>query len=84
MDRRIALILGDQLSLANPALARIDRDRDMVLLIEAAGEATHVWSHKARIALFLSAMRHFAGTLEAAGLSRPPCAPGCPVAGRFR
>lgn len=65
--RRIALILGDQLNLANPALATLDRARDLVLMIEAPGEATHVWSHKARIVLFLSAMRHFAQTLEAAG-----------------
>lgn len=67
MGHRVALILGDQLTLANPALERIDRKRDRVLLIEAAGEATHVWSHKARIALFLSAMRHYALTLEAEG-----------------
>jgi deoxyribodipyrimidine photolyase-related protein len=63
----IALVLGDQLTLSNPALARIDRARDSVLMMEAAGEARHVWSHKARIALFLSAMRHFAGTLREAG-----------------
>jgi deoxyribodipyrimidine photolyase-related protein len=62
-----ALVLGDQLTLDNPALRRIDRARDSVLMIEAAGEARHVWSHKARIALFLSAMRHFADTLREAG-----------------
>ena len=28
-------------------------------MIEAEGEATAVWSHPARIALFLAAMRHF-------------------------
>lgn len=67
MAGRIALVLGDQLTLDNPALARLDRSRDRVLMIEAAGEATHVWSHKARIVLFLSAMRHFAETLRAAG-----------------
>ena len=32
------------------------------------GEATHVWSHKARLVLFLSSMRRFAQTLTDAGL----------------
>jgi deoxyribodipyrimidine photolyase-related protein len=63
----VALVLGDQLTLRNPALATLDRSRDTVLMIEAPGEATHVRSHKARIALFLSAMRHFAATLTDAG-----------------
>jgi deoxyribodipyrimidine photolyase-related protein len=63
----VALVLGDQLSLDNPALARVDRTGATVLMIEAPGEAGHVWSHKARIALFLSAMRHFAAALRAAG-----------------
>lgn len=63
--RTLALVLGDQLSHANPALEGLDARRDRVLMIEAPGEATHVWSHKARIALFLAAMRHFAAELEA-------------------
>jgi deoxyribodipyrimidine photolyase-related protein len=64
---KVALVLGDQLSIRNPALTGLDRARDVVLMIEAPGEATHVWSHKARIALFLSAMRHFAEELAGAG-----------------
>jgi deoxyribodipyrimidine photolyase-related protein len=36
-------------------------------MAEAAEESTHVWSHKARIALFLSAMRHFRGMLRQRG-----------------
>ncbi len=63
----VALILGDQLWLGNPALDGLDRARDRVLMIEAPGEATQVWSHKQRIALFLSAMRHFAERLRGAG-----------------
>lgn len=61
------LVLGDQLSFSNPALADIDPQQDAVLMIEAGGEATAVWSHKARIALFLSAMRHFANEVVARG-----------------
>jgi len=65
--RQLVLVLGDQLSLTNPALAGIDPRQDRVLMIEAPGEGAHVWSHKARIALFLSAMRHFAEALAAGG-----------------
>ena len=61
--RNLVLILGDQLNPDNPALAGIDARNDRIVMIEAAGEATHVWTHKARIALFLSAMRHYAAEL---------------------
>ena len=63
--RRLVLVLGDQLWWGNPALADFDPARDRVLMIEAPGEATAVWSHKARIALFLSAMRHFCNEVHA-------------------
>lgn len=67
--RHLVLVLGDQLSLDSPALAGLDPARDRVLMIEAPGEATAVWSHKARIALFLSAMRHFRDALRASGVT---------------
>ncbi len=66
--RNLILVLGDQLGRDNPALAGIDGGRDIIVMIEAAGEATQVWSHQARITLFLSAMRHFAGELRQHGL----------------
>ena len=65
--RNLILVLGDQLSLSSPALSGFDPQQDQVLMIEAPGEATAVWSHKARIALFLSAMRHFAAELRERG-----------------
>ena len=65
----IALVLGDQLGEGNPALAASDPSRDQVLMIETPGEAAHVRSHKQRIALFLSAMRHHAEGLRASGWS---------------
>jgi deoxyribodipyrimidine photolyase-related protein len=37
-------------------------------MAEVATESTHVWSAKARIALFLAAMRHFAADLRADGV----------------
>ena len=52
------LILGDQLHPdLHPLLVDFDPARDRLLMIEAAEESTHVWSHQARSALFLAAMR---------------------------
>ncbi len=68
-DLRLRLVLGDQLDPDGPQFDDFDPARDRFVLIEAPGEATHVWSHKARIALFLSAMRHFANALHARGIA---------------
>jgi deoxyribodipyrimidine photolyase-related protein len=62
--RNLVLILGDQLNLDNPALENFEAEQDSILMVECAEEAEHVWSHQARIVLFLSAMRHFALTLR--------------------
>ena len=69
MNARLFLILGDQLHPEpHPLLVDFDPAHDRILMVEAASESTHVWSHKARIALFLSAMRHRAAEFRAAGL----------------
>lgn len=65
--RRLVLILGDQLDLQSGALRDFDSQSDEIMMIESANEAQYVWTHKAKIALFLSAMRHFAGALEKLG-----------------
>jgi deoxyribodipyrimidine photolyase-related protein len=65
--RTLALVLGDQLSADNPALQGLVPTHDRVLMIEAPGEGSHVWSHKARITIFLSAMRHFRDELRGRG-----------------
>ena len=65
--RNIVLILGDQLDESSAAFDGFDPLQDQILMIEAHEESTHVWSHKARTTLFLSAMRHFAATLVARG-----------------
>ena len=59
------LVLGDQLTLDNPALEGFDHSQDHIVMAEVMHESTHVWSHPQRITLFLSAMRHFAETLRA-------------------
>jgi deoxyribodipyrimidine photolyase-related protein len=66
--RRLLIILGDQLSRDNPVLCDCDPAQDLVWMCEAAAEATHVPSHKARTVLFLSAMRHFRDRLIDDGL----------------
>ena len=68
MPRHIVLVLGDQLDRASAAFDGFDAVQDAVWMAEVAEESTHVWTHKARIAVFLSAMRHFRDTLLAEGI----------------
>ena len=67
--RNLIIILGDQLNLNNPALEGFDAKLDHILMVEAPAEATNVWSHKARIVLFLAAMRHLAQHFTEQGLA---------------
>ena len=66
--RHLVIVLGDQLDLQSSALQGFDPTQDLVWMAEVAEESTHVWSAKQRIAVFLSAMRHFAQTLRELGL----------------
>ena len=65
--RDLIVVLGDQLDLDAAAFDGFDASLDAVWMAEVADESTHVWSSKPRTALFLSAMRHFALALQAAG-----------------
>ncbi len=60
-------ILGDQLSHQLASLSDIDRSDAVVLMMEVAEETTYVRHHKRKIALILSAMRHFVRELSDAG-----------------
>ncbi|MFN7711441.1 MAG: cryptochrome/photolyase family protein [Curvibacter sp.] len=62
--RRLVIVLGDQLDEQSSAFDGFDPAQDAVWMAEVAEESTHITSGQARIALFLSAMRHFAQTLE--------------------
>jgi deoxyribodipyrimidine photolyase-related protein len=67
--RHVVVVLGDQLDPGSAAFDGFDPGSDRVFMAEVSAEGEHVWSHKARIALFLSAMRHFRDELR--GLGRP-------------
>ena len=67
---RLFLVLGDQLHPdPHPLISHVS-ESDFVLMVEVPEESTYVWSHKARTALFFSAMRHFAARQRAAGRRR--------------
>ena len=67
--RNLVIVLGDQLDLQSTALQDFDATQDVVWMAEVAQESEHVWSAKQRIAVFLSAMRHFAQTLRDSGFA---------------
>ncbi|MGL4514509.1 MAG: cryptochrome/photolyase family protein [Lacipirellulaceae bacterium] len=67
MTRTLAIVLGDQHDRRSVLWGGFDPASDVVWMAEVAEESTHVWTHKARIALFLAAMRHFRDELRASG-----------------
>lgn len=67
--RNLILVLGDQLDANSTAFDGFDKDRDAAWMAEVAEESTHVWTHKARIVMFLTAMRHFHDALEKRGVT---------------
>jgi deoxyribodipyrimidine photolyase-related protein len=64
----LRFVLGDQLTRSISSLDALDREADVVLMVEVAEEASYVRHHKQKIALILSAMRHFAEELRAEGI----------------
>lgn len=66
--RHLVIVLGDQLDIESAAFDAFDPLLDAVWMAEVAGESDHVWSAQTRIALFLSAMRHFRQTVRNSGI----------------
>jgi deoxyribodipyrimidine photolyase-related protein len=66
--RHLIVILGDQLNRDASAWDGFDPAQDVAWMCEAGEEATHVPSSQPRIAVFLSAMRHFAAALRGEGV----------------
>lgn len=62
--RHLLLILGDQLDRNSAIFDGYDPDQDQLWMAETDYEITYVPSHKQRIVLFLSAMRHFRDELN--------------------
>jgi len=65
--RHLLLILGDQLDRNSALFDGYDPEKDQLWMAENDHEITYVPSHKQRIVLFLSAMRHFRDELNDAG-----------------
>ncbi|MFN7223769.1 MAG: cryptochrome/photolyase family protein [Paracoccaceae bacterium] len=65
--RRLVLVLGDQLSPDLSALRAADPAHDVVVMAEVMAEGSYVPHHPQKIALILSAMRHFATQLVSQG-----------------
>lgn len=66
--RHLIIVFGDQLNRDASAFDDFDPEHDAVWMAEIDHESKYVWSHKQRIALFLSAMRHFRDSLLKEGL----------------
>jgi deoxyribodipyrimidine photolyase-related protein len=65
--RNLVVVLGDQLNIDAAAFDGFDPQTDAVWMAELASEAEFVWSHQARIVMFIAAMRHFRANLLARG-----------------
>ena len=66
--RNLILVLGDQLDHQSSVFDDFAPEQDAVWMAEVEEENTHVWCHKLRIAVFLSAMRHFRDDLKEQGI----------------
>jgi deoxyribodipyrimidine photolyase-related protein len=67
--RNLVVVLGDQLNADAAVFDGFDPRQDAVWMAEVSNESEHVWSHKARIAVFLAAMRHFRDELRERGIA---------------
>lgn len=67
--KTLRLVLGDQLCLTISSLRDMDHARDVVFMAEVRDKTRYAPHHKQKLVLVLSAMRHFADSLRAEGLS---------------
>ena len=69
MAGALRLVLGDQLSEGLSSLSDLELQADVVLMAEVMEEVTYVKHHKRKVAFLFSAMRHFAESLRAGGVT---------------
>lgn len=67
--KNLRIILHDQLTHDISSLSDINKDTDIVLMVELYSEFTYVKYHKKKIVFLLSAMRHFAAELRDSGIN---------------
>ncbi len=67
MAATLRLVLGDQLDRTGPALRDVSPDDDVIVMAEVTAEIDRYPSHKQRVVLFLSAMRHLRNDLVEQG-----------------
>jgi len=67
--KNLRIILCDQLTHDISSLSDINKDKDIVLMVELHSEFTYVKHHKKKIAFLLSAMRHFSAELSNANVN---------------
>ncbi len=67
MIRHLVVVLGDQLDQDSAAFDGFDPAHDRIWMCESTEESASTWSSVQRIAVFLSAMRHFAQRLRVSG-----------------
>ena len=67
LAKKLLVVLGDQLTPTLAGLQAADKASAVVLMMEVQAEGTYVPHHPQKIALILSAMRHFADELRNLG-----------------
>jgi deoxyribodipyrimidine photolyase-related protein len=67
--KTLRLLLDHHLSPSMSSLRDLDRERDIVLMVEALDQATDVPHHQQKLILRFSAMRHFAEALREQGIT---------------
>ncbi len=67
LRKTVRFILGDQLSRSVSSLRDARPEKDVILMAEVMDEVASVKHHKQKVVLVLSAMRHFARSLQAEG-----------------
>ena len=67
MEKRLLLVLGDQLTPDKGALSGANPESDVIVMAEVAEEATYVRHNRHKMAFIFAAMRHFRDEMRECG-----------------